>query len=106
MRGKGGMTDDELRLCEIFMESMVLLNVDETGLTADNLLTDMNAVAWCCLQVKAMTDKGNSPSELALHRLALLTEGLLVTYIFPSGDAVSAWRIARSELLELQIPRR
>jgi hypothetical protein len=100
------MTDDDRRLCDIFVDSMELFDVDETGLTADNLLADMNAIAWACLQVKAMTDKGNSPSELALHRLALLTEDLLVTYIFPSSDAVDAWRIAVGELLELQSPRR
>jgi hypothetical protein len=100
------VTDDERRLCDIFVESLELLDVDDTGLTADNLLADMNAIAYACQQVKAMTDQGNSPSELALHRLALLTEDLLVTYIFPSRDAVSAWRTARGELLELQIPRR
>lgn len=100
------MTDEERRLCDLFVESMELLNVDDTGLTIDNVLADMNAIAWACREVKAVTDKGNSPSELALNRLALLTEDLIVTYVFPSRAAVSAWRIAVGELLELQIPRR
>jgi hypothetical protein len=95
------MTDDEL--CNLFVDSLDLLEVDDTGLTAENLLPDMNAIAWACQQVKAITRSGDSPSELALHRLALLTEDLIVTYIFPSRDAVSAWRIAVGELLELQI---
>jgi hypothetical protein len=98
------MTGDEL--FNLFVDSLDLLDVEDTGLTANNVLADMNAIAWACLEVKAASNKGNSPSELALHRLALLTEDLLVTYVFPSADAVSAWQIARGELLELQIPGR
>jgi hypothetical protein len=97
------MTDDERRLCDIFIYSLSLLHVDDTGLTADNLLADMNAIAYACRQVKAITAAGDTPEQLALHRLACLTEDVLVTYIFPDRQVVRDWLIARAELLELRL---
>jgi hypothetical protein len=97
------VTDDERRLCDIFVESLELLDVDDTGLTADNRLADMNAIAYACQQVKAIAAPGDTPEQLALNRLAVLTEDLLVTYVFPDRRVVRDWLVARSELLQLRI---
>ncbi|MDT5354455.1 MAG: hypothetical protein QOJ56_2987 [Mycobacterium sp.] len=97
------MTDAERQLCDIFIYSLILLHVDDTGLTADNGLSDINAIAYACRQVKAITAAGDTPEQLALHRLAVLTENVIVTYVFPDRQVVRDWLIARAELLELRL---
>ena len=95
------MTDDEL--IGVFIYSMSLLCIDETGLTDDNQLDDLETVARLCRDVKAITAEQRTPEEMALRRLALCTEDVLVTWVILSRRAVKQWMIARAELLELQL---
>jgi hypothetical protein len=97
------MTDDERHLIGVFLYSLTLLRVDEESLTPGNDLSDMNAVAKLCLDVKAITAPGDTPEQLSLHRLACLTEDLLITYVFPDRQVVKAWMCARAELLDLRL---
>jgi hypothetical protein len=97
------MTDDEL--VGVFLYAQTRLRVDDSGLTADNTIADLNTVAKLCLDVKAITAAGDTPFQLALNRLAALTESVLVTLAIPDPQAVRAWLVARGELLELRIPR-
>lgn len=103
------MTDDERHVCNIFVDSLSLLRVDDTGLTADNRLADLNAIAYACKQIQAITTKGHpwipgdTPEQLALQRLAVLTEHLITTYVFPDEAIVRKWLLARGELLCLRL---
>jgi hypothetical protein len=95
------MTPDER--CETFVRALTLLDVDDDGLTDNNNLDDLEAIAQICPDVKNITSPGDSPYALALHRLAVLTEDLLVTYVFPDRQVVRGWLIARAELLDLRL---
>lgn len=98
------MTEDERFKCGIFVRSLSLLKVDDDGLTDDNDMDDLEAISQVCPEVKAITSTGESPYELALHRVATLTEQVLLTWARPDRKAVKGWLIARGELLVLQIP--
>jgi hypothetical protein len=99
------MTDDERHLIGVFLHGLTELDVVDDGLTRANDLATLNAVAKLCLDIKAITAAGDTPEQLALYRLAVLTEDLLVTWVFPDKKVVKAWMVARAELLLLQIPR-
>jgi hypothetical protein len=87
--------------CDLFVRSLDLLDYDENGLTAKNTLTDLEAIAQICADIRAFTAAGDSPFELSLHRLVLLTEVVLTTYVLPDAPIVTQWVNARGELLEL-----
>lgn len=96
------MTDDDRRIIDCFRYSLTRLHIDDDGLTPDNTLPELNAVAYFAMRTKAITAAGDSPEELLLHRLAELTGDLLVTPWLGDGPAaVREWLIARGELLEL-----
>ncbi len=76
------MTEAERHKCELFIRSLKLLDYDENGLTATNLVSDMEAIAQACVEIRAITVEGASPYELALRRLTLLTEHVLTTYVY------------------------
>jgi hypothetical protein len=81
-----------------------LLHVTEESLSDDNDMTDMQAIWDVAAEVKQITAAGNSPEELAINRLAVCTERVLLTWGVKDQLAVKDWLIARAELLELQIP--
>jgi hypothetical protein len=95
------MTDEERTTVFIAMQAGLRHNDD--GLTPDNRLGYLNPLAKLCLDVKAITAAGDSPFQLALHRLATLTEDMIVTRFFPSRKTVHDWLIARAELLEVRL---
>ena len=97
------MNDDERHLVGVFLYGQTLLNIDDNGLTDDNRLDDLEAVAKLCLKVKAITAGGDTPEQLCLHRLATLTEDVLVTWVIPCRQAVKQWLIGRAELVELTL---
>lgn len=97
------MNDDDRHLVGVFLYAQTLLNIDDTGLTDDNQVDDLVTVAKLCLKVKTMTAAGDTLEQLCLHRLATLTEGVLVTGVTPSRQAVKQWLIARAELVELRL---
>jgi hypothetical protein len=73
-------------------------------LTRDNRLGYLNPLARLRLRVKAITAAGDTPAQMALHRLAVLTEDLIVTYLFPDKRVVvRKWLIGLAELLELKL---
>jgi hypothetical protein len=94
--------NDELR--GTFLYGLRQLHFNDDGLTDKNTLADLNTIALLSLALEAVTANGNTPVELAANRLAVLTEDLIATWIFPSKQAVHDWLIARAELLQLQIP--
>jgi hypothetical protein len=51
-----------------------LLHVDADGLTDATEFEDVKAIAQICPQIKEITAAGETPEQLALHRLATLTE--------------------------------
>jgi hypothetical protein len=91
-------------LVGVFKYALSRLQVNEAGLTDGNDLADLNATAALCLAIKAMADIGNDLEQLHLHRLACLTEDLLVSPWINSPGITKTWMIARSELLQQQIP--
>lgn len=95
------MTADEI--IDVFIRSLNLINTDENGLTADNLPVDMEAIAQICPEIRAITAAGETPFQLALHRLAALTEQVVTTYVLPDRAIAKAWLIARGEVLELRL---
>lgn len=97
------MTPEERNKCALFVHALRLLHVDDDGLTDDNDTDDLNVITQVCPEVKAMTAAGDSPYSLALHRVATLTERVLLTWGRPDRQAVKDWLIARGELLELSI---
>jgi hypothetical protein len=97
------MTPDERHKCDLFIRSLSLLDYDRSGLTATNLLSDMEAIAQTCLEIRAITAEGATPFELALRRLALLTEHVLTTYIIPDPPAIPEWLAARAEVSKLHV---
>lgn len=97
------MTDDDLR--GIFRYALSRLDVDERGLSDDNDMADMNATAALCLAIKASAATADTLEQLLLHRLAILTERLLISPWVPDPGIAKEWLIARSELLQAEMPR-
>jgi hypothetical protein len=96
------VNDDDL--CGTFLYGLTRLQVDEHGLSADNELADLNAVAALCIGVKIATADGDTPEQLCLHRVATLTERLITTWVVRDDRAAGDWMIARAELLQLSLP--
>lgn len=97
------MTDSDL--VGIFKYGLTRLHVDDAGLTDDNDLHDMDTVAILCKAIKTMAGERDTLRQLHLHRLACLTEDLLVSPWVPSPGIAREWLRARSELLQVEIPR-
>ena len=95
------MTDDDIT--GIFLFSLTLLDVDDNGLTDDNDIHDLEAIAKLCRDVKAITAAADTPYQMALFRLAVLTEDVLVTWVIPDRQVVKAWVLARAEVLKLRL---
>ena len=87
--------------CALFVRSLSLINVDDDGLTDANDFTDLEALSQVCPEIKLMTAAGNTPYSLGLHRVATLTERILLTWARPDQRAIKEWLLARGELLEM-----
>jgi hypothetical protein len=90
---------------DLFIRSQSLLHVEEgdASVTADNIPADLEAVAQVAADVLTLTANANSPFEIAVYRLALLTLKVVVTYVVPDREIVRRWQIARTEVLLLQL---
>jgi hypothetical protein len=97
------VTPDERHWCDTFVRAQTLLTVDDDALTDDNDLNDLEAIAAVLPQVKEFTAAGDTPEQLAIHRLACCTERLLLTWARPDRQAVKDWLLARGELLDLRL---
>lgn len=97
------MTDEQHRQCRIFTSVLRLLDVDDAGLTDKNDFDDLQAIAQVSAEVKEFTSAGDTPEELMLHRVATLTEKVLMTWGNPEPATVKEWLIARAELLQIRI---
>ena len=93
-------------LVGVFKYGLTRLHVDDHGLTDDNDLGDMNAVAMLARAIKTtVTASGDTLEQLLLHRLACLTEDLLVTpWLHTDNPITRDWLTARAELLQAEIP--
>jgi hypothetical protein len=89
--------------CDIFVRSLKFLHVDDDGLTDDTDFTDVKAIAQLCPEITEITKAGDTPEQLALHRVAVLTESVCLTWGMANPKAVKEWLIARGELLVLRI---
>ncbi|MGO9352483.1 MAG: hypothetical protein ACLP3C_17315 [Mycobacterium sp.] len=98
------MTDDEL--IGVFKYGLRKLDVNDNGLTDANQIADLNVMAALCRAVKTSIAAATHTTveHLLLHRLACLTEDLLVTPWITNPTAARDWMLARSELLQAQIP--
>jgi hypothetical protein len=97
------MNANDRNTIDIFTKSLTLLHVDDNGLTDETELDDIKAIAQICPQIRDITAAGETPEDLALHRLATLTERVCLTWGVANRQAVKEWSIARAELLVLRI---
>jgi hypothetical protein len=98
------VTDDELRA--LFKFGLTKLDVDDYGLTVDgNNPLDLKTAMVLCAAVKAATDSADTLQQLCLSRVASLTENLIGAWGFPNPGIAKEWLLARSELLQVEIPR-
>jgi hypothetical protein len=101
--GRTAMTPDDRAKCETFVRSLNLLHVDGDGLTDATDFDDIKAIAQVCPMIKEITAAGETPEQVVLHQLAILTERVCLTWGIANREAVKQWLIARGELLVLQI---
>jgi hypothetical protein len=99
------MNSNSRHKIELFIHAQSLLHADENALTDETEFDDVKAIAQLCPDIREITRGFNTPEEFALNRLATLTEAVCMTWGQPNREAVKAWMIARSELVELRIPR-
>ena len=88
-----------------FMYGLTLLVVDELGLQYERCdPADLQAVGGASILVYRIADRGETPSDFALSRLAVKTGALLVAPRGPDGARiVKEWLDAKSEYLALQL---
>jgi len=99
---------DTCEILDAFEQSLVSLDVDERGLTRNNDLADLNAVAALSYAVIDVTADAANPREMLTHRLAHIAQELLTT-LFKGSDGnriVRQYLLARAELLELKLNTR
>jgi hypothetical protein len=105
--GRDIVNPNQCDACEIvdaFEQSLVGLDVDERGLTRENDLQHLNAVAALSYAVIDVTTDAANPREMLTHRLAHIAQELLTT-LFKGCDGdriVREYLLARAELLELK----
>jgi hypothetical protein len=98
------MNDDELR--SIFKFGLTKLSVDDDGLTRDgNDPLDLKTMMVLCAAIRASVDSGDTLQQLHLQRVAALTEDLIAAWGFANPGIAREWLLARSELLQVEIPR-
>jgi hypothetical protein len=91
------MTD---RMTELFLYVVSQLEVDDDGLAAGQDLADLNAAAFACHAVKAITIAPENVEDMLIFDLADATEALIVTAAEPAeGDVVSRWHKCRAAVL-------
>lgn len=101
------MNPNQCDACEIldaFEQLLVGLDVDDHGLTRDNDLQHLNAIAGFSYAVIDVTTDAANPREMLTNRLARITQELLTT-LFRGCDGdriVREYLLARAELLELK----
>lgn len=98
------MTDDEI--VGAFIRSLDLLTIVDDRVQLDPLTyKDLNTITGLCFSVEAIASAGDTPADMALHRLACTTGALLTTAAIdsPAENAVivKEWRSARGEYEEL-----
>ena len=97
------MNDD---LVAVFLYGLQQLAIDNTGLAPGNDIADLNAVAALCLCVKMATADADTPSR---PRTVQIGSADRTTHhhmgVIPDDTITGEWLCARSELLQLQIPR-
>ncbi|MGZ4563131.1 MAG: hypothetical protein ACXVX6_06055, partial [Mycobacterium sp.] len=91
------MTPDQRHKCHIFVRSLSLLDVDDDGLTDATDFDEVKAIAQVCPEIKQITEAGDTPEQLALYRLAALTERVCLTWGQSDRQAVRGWLVARAE---------
>lgn len=97
------MTPNDRHKCDVFAKSLNLLEVDDDGLTDNNDFTEIKAIAQLCPEIKQIAAASETPEQLALYRVAVLTEAVCLTWGMANRKAVKDWLIARGELLVLRI---
>ncbi len=99
------MTNDhQRRTVDEFVAELSRLRADENGLAPDYGFAELNPIAKLCYEVENLTTDADTPEELLLHRVAILTGDLIAAVILGGGRTiVREWLIARAELLRLRL---
>jgi hypothetical protein len=101
--GEHTMTPEDFIGCFLF--GLYQLRFDELGLLYDRCDSgDLQAVGGAAILTYRIAAKGETPSDFALSRLAVLTGALLVASRGDDGARiVGEWLDAKSEYLALQL---
>jgi hypothetical protein len=98
------MTNDEI--IGLFLRSLDLLPIRGDCVQLDPPLTykDLNTITSMCFSVETIAKAGDTPADMALHRLSFCTAAVLTTAAIDGPDnavIVAEWRSARAEYEQL-----
>ncbi len=98
-------TPEQFDVFAAFRAALMRLRVDAGGLTRDNPLRHLDAVADLSIRVRELAAAADTPEQMLMYRLACLAQELRTT-LFAAPDReriVRDFMLARAEVLALDL---